>query len=358
MQRRTFKLILLVGALSLFGCSKVEKTPADYSAGVFAWERGWKYPVDNLPSNMRLASATLGALKVQEGPQTYALPAESKPWSSWWYPTKEQLLFEGANSPLQKFDRLRTQILKKESRVAAKAKSRWSPHLTSWEGLCDAWALASIYEFEPRQSLKIGDTCLTPGDQRALLISSYKAQGGDLKNNFFGQLNRNGPNDIFADIYPDQLHRIILSQLRDRKSPFLMDSDAGAEVWTVPVYEASVIVKRTEAPDTVNVELILTYPEFQFTPEDRLAGETKSFGNLFVKRQYKYNLYGAWNGNDFEVTGGEWTGVSENSHPDYAIILPQATDVLQKPLENSAEVVTYTDLVDLLGRGQPVSSCK
>lgn len=365
MRRRSFKLILslFIWPWALIGCALGDDPQAvpEYSLDLFAWQRGWKYPIEQLPENMRLATTTLGPLVVKEGQFKHSVPENLKPWASWWYPSKEKTLFDGAKSPLKKFDQLRKTLLNKNSTTAATTQERWSSSAVAWEGLCDSWSLASVYEYEPITHLRIGDTCLTPGDQRALLISSYKAQGGDLKNNFFGQLNRNGANDIFADIYPDQLHLVVQKQLAERQSAFLIDTDPGVEVWTVPIYQAEITVQRVaNSADTVSVTLMLTYPEFQYTEQDRLAFDSKSYGPQFVKRQYTYNLYGTWVGDEFKVDGGEWTGTSERNHPDYAIVLPQKNSVMMaaKPEFQGPQFVEYSDLMNLLNQGQPVSNCK
>lgn len=364
LRRRVSSLVFLLMPWAIFGCaqsSSDSSNPLAFNSSNFAWQRNWKYPVDQLPENMRLATSTLGALSVREGSFRYSVPSHLRPWASWWYPSKEKILFEGSDSPLQKFDRLRTSVLSKPSRTAQVQRDKWKSTSLAWEGLCDSWSLASVYEYEPTGALQIGDTCLTPGDQRALLISAYKAQGGDLKNNFFGQLNRNGSNDIFADLYPDQLHLVILRQLAERKSAFLIDTDPGVQVWTVPVYDAEMtIVKVANSADTVSVKLMLTYPEFQYSEQDRQSFETKAFGLLFVKREYTYNLYGAWVGEDFKVDGGEWTGGSDKNHPDYAIVLPKTSTLLSnpKPEMSGPEVVDYNDLRKLLNQGVPVSQCR
>jgi hypothetical protein len=338
--------------------SKEQVQDMSFLSGVrAAWERSWKYPIVQLPENLRLATTKFGLLKVSEGSFKYSVPKNKRPWSSWWQPLRDRSLFEGQQAPLVKFDRIQ-QALGKSSTVAARFVQRAMGEAATWEGLCDSWALASIFEYEPSKFLKVGNTCLTPGDQKALLAVAYKDSGTDLKNNYFGQMNRNSNQDIYSDIYPDQLHSLLQHELRDRGSSIIIDTDPGVEVWNTPVYEAEFQIKKL-SEDSVSVTLLLSSPEYQLNEEQKAQDKIGSLGNLFTKRNYTYVLYGTWLGNVFQVGGGEWTGTSEKNHPDYAIALPSNNQMMiEKSQSLNNEQLRYTDLVQVIRSGSPVQSCQ
>ncbi len=311
----------------------------------------WNYPVSRIPTELRLVTTERGSLRIQLGKFSYESPKEKRPWSGWWFPAKENNLFSTASSAVSKYDRLVS-----SSQVVAKLKSKTQGiDALPWEGLCDAWSLASVYEEEPREFLMVNQVCLTPGDQKALLTLAYKDSGANLKNNYYGQLNKKGPQSIYNDIYPDQLHRFIQTELDQRKSPFLMDFDAGESIWTVPVYKAEFEIKKNPEDDhRVDVELLLTSPEFQLNDEQKKLNNIGQLGTIFTKRTYTYSLYGNWDGNFFIVNRGQWTGSSELNHPDYVISLPA-----RKSFDdgNDPTKVNYFSLVELFKKATVVENC-
>ncbi len=311
----------------------------------------WNYPVSKIPAELRLVTTERGPLQIQLGKFSYESPKEKRPWSGWWFPAKENNSFASASSAVSKYDRLVS-----SSQVSAKLKGKHqNVEALPWEGLCDAWSLASVYEEEPREFLMINQVCLTPGDQKALLTLAYKDTGASLKNTYYGQLNKKGPQSIYNDIYPDQLHKFIQTELDQRKSPFLMDFDAGESIWTVPVYKAEFEIKKNaEDEHRVDVELLLTSPEFQLNDEQKKLNNLGQLGTIFTKRKYTYSLYGNWDRDTFLVTRGQWTESSEINHPDYVISLPA-----RKNFDDAIdpEKVNYFSLVEIFKKATVVENC-
>ncbi len=352
--------IILVCALIGIGCSQgtsnkdAEATPA--AAASESDDRD--YPTKNLSEDQKLVTHVMGLLKVQTGKFIYESPKASRPWAGWWIPLKDNNLFTGSNSPLRKYDLLSAIVTGGNSgKVSEKFKMKSEAlEILPWEGLCDAWSLASVYEKEPKDFLLVNNICLTPGDQKALLTIAYKDNATDLKNNYFGQLNKKGPGIVFSDIYPDQLHRFIQVELGSRKSPFLMDFDAGEPVWTVPVYRAELnIMQAEDNPGRLNVELYLLFPAFQLNAEEKKLNDIGKLSSPPNKIKYTYSLYGEWQGSDFVVSKGRWTESSTMHHPDYVISLPPNTGAL--PQGNDETKVDYFTLKKIFSRGTIVESC-
>lgn len=355
-------LVIAFSSLFLVACGSSESSKEAPNAATaeqhHAEQNDWTYPTTNLPEDLRLVTQDMGALKVQVGKFVYESPKATRPWSGWWVPLKDSSLYNTPNAPLRKYDALSVFALGGNgARTSERFKSRSeATDILSWEGLCDAWSLASVYEKEPKDFLMVDNVCLTPGDQKTLLTVAYKDNAPHLKNNYYGQLNKKGPNTIFNDIYPDQFHRFIQVELGARKSPFLMDFEASEPIWTVPVYKAEItIMQNAENPNVLDVELYLTSPEFQLNAEQKKLNDLGQLGTLFTKRRYTYSLHGEWQGSDFVVSKGLWTQTSIMNHPDYVISLPPNAGAF--PQGNDENKVDYFTLKSIFAKGKVVESC-
>jgi len=256
--------------------------------------------------------------------------AESKikPWSSWWYPRYETTLFQSAAglSSLEKLDIYREAYsgtrYPEGTGAAAYERKRHEPSSLSWEGLCNAWALASILSPEPQtpRTIRLGrhDLTFTVGDQKALLLKTYEALP-DTEVQAYGQkFTGNHDGWIYPDIFPDQFHRFVEVQLFERSQAFIMDHDPGVEIWNVPVYKAnfsmSPVVGRNDA---VQVRMWL------YSASATEKSELDFVGTRETIREYHYILFGTpLPGGKLQVHSGVWikgpNGVdSRKDHPDY-----------------------------------------
>ncbi len=253
-----------------------------------------------------------GTLYVRPG--KYEYEANHKVWSSHWFPYYEKELFEKDNSPLAKYD---AYARKKGYRSNAREFERqkvYNERASDWEGLCNAWAMAAIMFPEPKRSVRLYNINFEVRDLKALLLKSLELETGD---QFFGQRNNAEWDSLYADIYPDQFHRFIQVEGFDKKNPFVMDYDAGYQVWNVPVYKVKSTIKEVE--DNSEVLQVKTYVYYAspFIFEDNFVGiETEM-------KIYQYDLYGAWEGERFRVTYGLWKESSRWDHPDYLIPRPE-----------------------------------
>ena len=111
--------------------------------------------------------------------------------------------------------------------------------------------MASVMEKEPVREVVLKGVQFRIQDLKALLIKSYELS--NIKE-YFGQRNDAHWDSVHEDIYPEQFHRFVQVELFQKKLPFLMDIDAGYQIWNVPVYKLQTkIVKDAKDPEIVHV---------------------------------------------------------------------------------------------------------
>ena len=259
-------------------------------------------------------------------------------WSSWWFPKREDVLFKDKNSALRKYDYLadkwsgRLGVQKPPSAAEFEAQ-QYNANSQLWEGLCDAWAIASITSAEPKKPQswtfdagifnKGTKIEFSIGELKALLLMTYaNVDTSGLK--IYGQRFTGDENSwIYPDIFPDQFHRFVVNQIFEKRQPFIMDHDAGVEVWNVPVYAANYLVSMIDK-NSLMVRMFL------YTADSAQTGERDFVGTKELLREYNYVLTGTTDAQQrFTVTGGYWTvgptGVnSRHDHPDYVIAVDRS----------------------------------
>lgn len=254
-----------------------------------------------------------GALTVEQGIANYK--SSIIPWSSWWYPYNQRTLFsrdDGERSTLWKYDQF---VEKRHDRFTeaqlVEEREVYDPNEVAWAGLCHAWSVASVLHAEPTNTTIKEGVHFEVSDQKALLLKSYE-KVANLE--IFGERYNGNSNDEYADIYPDQFHRLVQTHLRDLKKPFIMDYDPSFPVWSVPVYEARFEIEKVDGTTALVTAWMTIASPFVSSPE--FVGTKKVF------KVYSYHLTGNWVGNTLNVTGGEWIGESRQDHPDYLIGYP------------------------------------
>ena len=275
-----------------------------------------------------------------------------KPWSSWWYPKKEDFLFKDLNSPLNKYDLFRRARYRNLGRQIPKSaaefeRESYNPRSLSWEGLCDAWSLAAISMPEPRRpiTIQIGNEKIyfSVADLKALLLKTFEAvDDNDLK--YYGQKFNGGPEGwIFPDIFPNEFHRFLEVFLFERKQSFVMDHDPGPEIWNVPVYKTNYQISAIPSdPFAVFVDAWV-YSAEVVGPHNKDAVGTRE-----AIRTYHYILRGQKNANgDLVVRSGDWAvGAdridSRKNHPDFITTIKNPVTMIRKSFNPEIE----TQLVD------------
>lgn len=315
----------------------------------------------DLPPRPALVAATdeFGATWID----TTKLPFESdvldsgiRPWSGWWFPKKEAEFTKGADglSILEKFDWITGANGKPHSAWQAELElDRFSSRRENWEGLCDAWALASILEPEPKRAInwlpplndkEAQSVSLSVGEQKGLLMKSYEAVDASELKIYGEKFLGNKDSWIQPDLFPDQFHRLVEVYLGQKKQAFVMDRDPGVEVWNVPVYKANFRMEEDpNDPGTVIVRLWLyTAAPLDIEEKDQLGTKT-------VILEYNYTLSGELRRDGhLVVKSGRWLNRwkdSEGNHPDY-VVVPKAKTIEKRSYN---PFVNYEKVRSLLG---------
>ena len=285
----------------------------------------------------------------------------ARPWSAWWYPKFEKTLFENStgDSTLQRYDRYRQQLYRRESRrppsdsAVSIERAQFDSGALKWEGLCNAWSFAALLRPEPTQifryRLPTGILSIDVADQKALLMKSFEGIL-DSEIDVYGQKFTGDQNGwIHPDPFPDQFHRFVEEMMITRKESFIMDHDAGIEIWNVPVYKANYRMDAVPGrSDAVQVRMWLNAA----TPLRK--DQIQEVGMKETVREYHYILLGKpLADRRLEVHSGVWikgaNGTdSRKSHPDYFITVPDRARVTR----NSFNPAIESAIVDKITSGQ------
>lgn len=279
--------------------------------------------------------------------------ASVKPWSSWWYPKQEDFMM----GPLGKYDRIRKNRFeaKGEGKAPESAanfdRGPVGTKFLTWEGLCDAWSLASILVKEPRNPVIFKENGerfqFEISELKALLLLTYEAVD-DSELQYYGQkFTGDDRGWVFPDIFPDQFHRFVEVQLFQQKTAFIMDHDPGTQVWNVPVYKANFIMDSIPGePDSVFVRTWL------YSAESVAPGEKEFIGTKEGVREYDYVLVGTRNSDgNLTVTSGYWvkgpTGVdSRNDHPDYLTRIPDPLKIVRRSSNPNIDIHLIDEILE------------
>lgn len=274
-------------------------------------------PVRPMGAPFTSATAKFGKLVVELG--DFNAEATQKPWSSWWYPSFDKLLFEDRDrnpSPLSKYDAFARKSFRRTTQARDfEEENIYDARAAEWSGLCDAWSMAAILEEEPVKSVTKNGIVFNVVDLKGLLLKTYE---GVALEEVYGQRNNAQWDSVYEDIYPEQFHKFLQKEIYEKKNAFIMDYDAGFQVWNVPVYKAKMkITKDPQNSNVVKVRAYLSFPS-QFIEDYNFTG-TKE-----ILKSYTYDLYGNWDrSGKFMVDYGIWTESSRWDHPDYFLVVPK-----------------------------------
>jgi hypothetical protein len=131
----------------------------------------------------------------------------------------------------------------------------------------------------------------------------------------------NGTYDAYnhPDLYPDQFHRFIQSEVIGKQRAFVLDYDPGVAVWNVPAFKIlSRVIKEPTNINQVNVTTWVTYADMK-------VDDTDFVGTMETTLIYKYKLYGTPRADGtFAVSWGEWVEESRWDHPDFVLAIDPA----------------------------------
>jgi hypothetical protein len=252
------------------------------------------------------------------------LDSGKRPWSSWWFQKiRHDFTGDPGSSILAKFDRA-YRIEATENSTYAAEKKLERRQFSAWEGLCDAWALSSLFYPEPRRAVTVGGVNFTVGDLKGLILKSYEAVPDSDLTTYGEKFLGNADSWMFPDLFPEQFHRFIEIVLGRNKQVFVMDRDPGAEVWNVPVYKSNYrIEKHPNDPRKVIVKMWL------FAAGARSFERRDEVGRDEIVYEYVYELNGELSADQklLTVNSGSWSqsGFTDSrvNHPDY-LLLPKS----------------------------------
>jgi hypothetical protein len=295
----------------------------------------------NRPSGLPFTGVVLKYGKAEVELGDFNVDADQKPWSSWWYPRFDKLLFFDKDrlhpSTLTKYDKFASEEFNENKKARNfEEKNLYNERAVSWEGMCGAWAIAALMEKEPVRPVTKDRIKFNIVDLKGLLLKTYEDTP---LTEMYGQRNNATWDSVYEDIYPEQLHRFLQVEIFGKKNAFIMDYDAGYQVWNVPVYKAKMkITKDDQNSNVVHVKLYLSYPS-QFIDDYNFVG-TKE-----ILKSYTYDLYGNWNRNKkFVVEYGLWTNESRWDHPDYVIAKP--TQVVRKSQNTEIDPIIVDKILE------------
>ena len=295
-----------------------------------------------LPSDPILQE--LGPLKVRLG--DFQQKAEVQPWSGSWLPARNPWLTEGIRSPLHVWDEYiqRNFRLDLPSAWSFEKKLNVDSHLAlTWEGSCDAWAIASLYESEPRTPLiDPRGQVISVGIQKSILVKSWEVVEGK---RIYGRPYRADRSSDWNDLSPMALHRFIQSELFEQGRPFIIDKDPGIPVWNTPIFGVAFRLTADELDQSV----IQVHAWLQGA--DPLFGNPDEVGThvTWIELRYLLRVKPLPDGS-FWVQSSEWVrdldrGVdSIEFHPDFMVGLPPRDIPVQHRSHNPAiqeEVVEF-----------------
>ncbi|KAF4044099.1 Transglutaminase elicitor [Phytophthora infestans] len=129
--------------------------------------------------------------------------------------------------------------------------------IPTWYGICDAWAPASIFEQEPNCPVTFNGVTFQPMDVKALVTDVYDnvnvsaVYAGERYYGTDDSIDEYGSHTdyTYRDLNPGLLHIVATNLSGLLKKTFIIDRDAGAEVWNQPVVSFKVNKQTTLTPE-------------------------------------------------------------------------------------------------------------
>ncbi|KAE8880665.1 hypothetical protein PF005_g24708 [Phytophthora fragariae] len=225
--------------------------------------------------------------------------------------------------------------------VCAKRAGKKSGYcIPTWYGICHAWAPAAILEQEPNCPVTFNGVTFQPMDIKALVTDVYDDANtsivftGSRYNNFEDTIDEYGSHTdaSYRDLNPGFFHVAATNLLGLLNTTFIIDRDAGTEIWNQPVvgfkvYEQTAMTPEKAASTFFGVDSYgwnenatsIVYVKSRLS----WMNETHTDGGLVASGRNEEFTVGAYY--DYlleldsaeEIIGGEWLYESNNNHPDF-----------------------------------------
>ncbi|KAG4037360.1 hypothetical protein PC123_g27074 [Phytophthora cactorum] len=218
--------------------------------------------------------------------------------------------------------------------------------IPTWFGVCHAWAPAAISEQEPNCPVTFNGVTFQPLDIKALITLVY--DGANTSSVFTGS-RYSGNNDSideygghtdysYRDLNPGYFHIAATNLLGLLNTTFIIDRDAGTEVWNHPVVGFKVYEQTTMTPEkaaqtfyglqeypwnNASKSIVYTKSRLSWINDTYTDGGLVASGlneNFTVGADYDYLLE---LDEGEEIIGGEWLNESNDIHPDFLWLLKE-----------------------------------
>ncbi len=253
---------------------------------------------------------------------TYNAQDAGTPWAAYWYPRRNKSMYEAGDAPLRKLDQwLNTQG--KASKIVEWEENNFDIAAAEWEGLCDAWAMASVMTPEPKKDLNIDGINFTPSDLKALTIKYFEGY----KPKIYGRRYQGlaATDGLIQDLRPEAFHKLVEEYIGKQKKPIIIDEDPGPEIWSKPVFRMAVNLMKD--PNKPQALIVKAFP-WMTRQRASIDNSSTSLTSDLAAPSYEYRLYyDAKPSADgrLKIIAGEWIGASLNFHPDM-VFLPLGKD--------------------------------
>ncbi|POM74987.1 Transglutaminase elicitor-like protein [Phytophthora palmivora] len=212
--------------------------------------------------------------------------------------------------------------------------------IPTWYGMGHAWAPAAIHEKEPNCPVTYNGVTFQPMDIKALLTDVYTDANisyvftGSRYNGYNDSIDEYGSHTDYSyrDLNPGYFHIASANLLGLLNTTFIIDREAGIEVWNQPVvgfevyeqtsmttekaantfYKLDEYIWNPNATSIVYVKSHLSRISETYTDGGLVASGLND--NFTVGTNYTYLLELNY---DEEIVGGEWLYESNDIHPDF-----------------------------------------
>ncbi|OWZ19780.1 hypothetical protein PHMEG_0005921 [Phytophthora megakarya] len=225
--------------------------------------------------------------------------------------------------------------------VCAKRTGQSSGYcIETWRGACHAWAPAAILEKEPNCPVTYNGISFQPMDIKALITDVYYNANistvftGSRYDGYNDSIDEYGSHtdDSYRDLNPGYFHIASANLLGLLNTTFIIDRDAGIEVWNQPVvgfevYEQTPMTAKEAAtkfydldeykwnPDATSIVYVkshLSWVNETYTDGGLVASGLNDKFTVGANYTYLLEL------DEYEeIIGGEWLYDSNDNHPDF-----------------------------------------
>ncbi|MCX6118035.1 MAG: hypothetical protein NT027_10870 [Proteobacteria bacterium] len=287
-------------------------------------------------------------LNLAKLPASGTVESNRLPYAGSWYPQKTggTSRDHGNGNVLQKYDQAfnngENKAVKWEQDNHTVSSTDQS---SSWAGHCNGFSAASSRHQEPKINVTRGSVVFTPKDIKSLLAEVYMSA----RFYFLGGNRCAHPNggvlpgpasrlDIYHmgecdDVNPGTFHTAITNWIGIKKYPVILDQSSKEQVWNYPHFKFDSTIQQNIAPSEAMRQIkgvaessyifnplakkwssVTTTVHFAKAYEKEYVQSELKDTDRTASKTYTYILELDGEG---RIIGGEWTGESIQTHPDF-----------------------------------------